>query len=72
MSQLDNSPTTNPNDNYNIFHNIIETRANKHLPSKIVKYNKYKHQKNGLIKLKRKIFLDTFFDGEDQITDKFK
>ncbi len=45
MSQLDSSPTANPNDNYKILHNIIETAKNKHLPSKTVKYNKYKHKK---------------------------
>ncbi len=50
MSQLDNSLTANPNDNYNILHNIMETAKNKHLPSKTVKYNKYKHKKlNGLL-----------------------
>ncbi len=45
MSQLDNSPTENPNDNYNILHNIIETAANQPIPSKTVKYNKYKKKK---------------------------
>ncbi len=45
MSQLDNSPTANLNDNYKILHNIIETAPNKHLPSKTVKYNKHKHKK---------------------------
>ncbi len=42
MRKLDNSPTGNPNDNCNILHNVIETAANKHLPSKTLKYNKYK------------------------------
>ncbi len=46
MRQLDNSPTANPSDNYNILHNIIENAVNKHLPSKTVKYNKHKHRKN--------------------------
>ncbi len=55
MSQLDSSPTANPNDNYKILHNIIETAKNKRLPLKTVKYNKYKHKKtkwitNGLLK----------------------
>ncbi len=46
MSQFANNPTANPNYNYNILHNVIETAANKHLPLKTVKYNKYKHKKN--------------------------
>ncbi len=49
MSQLDNSLTANPNDNYKILHNIIETAANKHLPSKTVKHNKYKHKKTNAL-----------------------
>ncbi len=51
LNQLDSSPTANPNDNYNILHNIIETANNKHLPSKTVKYNKYKHKKTWAITL---------------------
>ncbi len=56
MSHLDSSPTTNPNDNYNILHNVpvIETAKNKLLPSKTVRYNKYKHKKlNGLLMIYR-------------------
>ncbi len=45
MNQLDSSLTANPNDNYKILHNIIETAKNKHLPAKTVKHNKYKQKK---------------------------
>ncbi len=45
MSQLNKRPTANPNGNYNILHNIIETAANRQLPSKKLKFNKYKDKK---------------------------
>ncbi len=32
----------NPNNTYNILHNVIQDANNNHMPSKLVKYNKYK------------------------------
>ncbi len=34
-----------PNNTYNVLHNVIQDAKNKHMPSKFVKYNKYKHKK---------------------------
>jgi len=35
----------NPNDNYEILDNALRSAINKHLPSKLVKYNKHRHKK---------------------------
>ena len=35
-----------PNKNYDKLNNIITTAINTHLPTKVVKFNKYKHKKN--------------------------
>ncbi len=35
----------NPNNTYNILHTVIQDAKNKYMPSKLVKYNKYKHKK---------------------------
>ncbi len=51
MNQLDRSPTANPNDNYNILHNIIET---------FLKYNKYKHKKT-LMEIKSIYYRDDLY-----------
>ena len=41
---LDNNLIADPNENYNIIENIIIDSKNKHLPSKLVRFNKYKHK----------------------------
>ncbi len=37
-------PMTDPNTNHKIIHEAIENTRNKHIPSKKVKLNKYKHK----------------------------
>ena len=37
---------TDPNVNYNLLNDIIQNALNKHLPVKLVRYNKYKHKKS--------------------------
>ncbi len=44
-NKIDNSPTADPNSNYSIIHKIIENAKNKHISSKIVKFNKRKRKK---------------------------
>ena len=44
--QINNDINANPTDNYKIFLAIIQEVKNKHLPTKKVKFNKYKHKKN--------------------------
>ena len=44
--QINNDINANPTDNYKIFLAIIQEAKNKHLPTKKVKFNKYKHKKN--------------------------
>ena len=44
--QINNDINANPTDNYKIFLAIIQGAKNKHLPTKKVKFNKYKHKKN--------------------------
>ena len=39
-------PTADPNSNYNTLSNDILRSKNKHMPSKWVKFNKYKHKKS--------------------------
>ena len=41
---LDNNLIADPNENYTIIENIIKDSKNKHLPSKLVRFNKYKHK----------------------------
>lgn len=36
----------NPHDNYDKLHQIITSAINKHLPTRIVRHNKYKHRKS--------------------------
>ena len=42
--QINNDINLNPTDNYKIFLAIIRGAKNKHLPTKKVKFNKYKHK----------------------------
>ena len=63
--QINNDINANPTDNYKIFLAIIQEAKNKHLPTKKVKFNKYKHKKNkwitrGILKSKRAYYLTTF------------
>ncbi len=46
ISKIDKSPTVNPNVNYNKVHDLIDNAKNKHLPFKMVTFNKYKHKKS--------------------------
>ena len=41
-----NHSATDPNDNYNTLSHIFTTVKNKHIPIKLVKFNKYKHKKS--------------------------
>jgi hypothetical protein len=43
-NHLDNSEYANPNDNYEIFENLINKAKNEHLPYKKVKLRKHKHK----------------------------
>ncbi len=36
----------NPNTTYQVLHNVIQVAKNKHMPCKLVKFDKYKHKKN--------------------------
>ena len=47
LDKLDLSIDANPNLNYNILEHTIVNALKKHLPTKTVKYNKYKHKKSG-------------------------
>ncbi len=35
-----------PNNTYNILHSVIQDAKDKHIPTKLIKYNKYKHKKS--------------------------
>ena len=48
-AMCDNDLSCDPNINYEIIHNTIHDRIDKHMPIKIEKYNKYKHKKSGWI-----------------------
>ena len=41
-----NHSATDPNDNFNTLSHIFTTVKNKHIPIKLVKFNKYKHKKS--------------------------
>ncbi len=49
INKLDTSPIADPNTNYYILNTIIITATNKHIPEKIVKFNKHKHKKSNWI-----------------------
>ncbi len=44
LTNLNSSLNENPNAAYNILHKVIQEAKNRHMPSKFVKYNKYKHK----------------------------
>ena len=45
IQNLEVNPNLDPNINYNILHNLIQAAKDKHMPSREVKFNKYKHKK---------------------------
>jgi hypothetical protein len=45
IKNLDINPNLDPNINYNILHNLIQAAKELHMPSKKVKFKKYKHKK---------------------------
>jgi hypothetical protein len=45
MSKLDVRNEADPNRNYEIFNNILTLSKNKHLPIKVLKFQKHKHKK---------------------------
>ena len=44
--KLDTCISAHINANYDIFHNAIKQAKNKHMPCKLIKFNKYKHKKS--------------------------
>ena len=50
-NKLNQSPTADPNVNYNMLHDVIKLAKDKHMPYKTVKFNKYKHKKSTWITL---------------------
>ena len=49
FSKLDRNMFLDPNNNLNILEKTIEECKNKHLPTRTVKFNKYKHKKSDWI-----------------------
>ena len=49
ISQLNQDPYCDPNINYDILHKHIPDLKDKHLPFRVVKFNKYKHKGNKCI-----------------------
>ena len=45
LERLNKTSNADPNTNYNILHDCIESAKNAHLPDKIVKFKKHKHKK---------------------------
>ena len=43
--QLETPLNTNPQENYATFLNMVNIAKNKHLPTKVVRFNKKKHKK---------------------------
>ena len=41
---LNQDPYADPNENYELLHNHVTTLKNKHIPTKYVKFNKYRHK----------------------------
>ena len=80
----DNDLSCDPNINYDIIHNTIHDRIEKHMPLKTVKYNKYKHKKSGWItegilisikyrdKLYRKVKSSSSSPQHDQLSQNLK
>ena len=48
-NMMDNDPYCDPNYNYDILHNHLIKLKNKHLPYRMVKFDKYKHKGNKCI-----------------------
>ena len=46
LDKIDRDPLSNPDTNYNVIEQIIDTARNKHLPVRTIRFNKYKHKKN--------------------------
>ena len=44
ISQLDRNPYCDPNANYNVLHNHLVKLKDKHMPFKLVKFNKHRHK----------------------------
>ena len=44
LNKLNHSPNADPNDNYNILCDTIQTLKDKYLPTKTVKFHKHKHK----------------------------
>ena len=64
ISQLNQDPYCDPNVNYDILHKHITDLKDKHLPFKLVKFNKYKHKGNKWITngvLKSLIYKDRLY-----------
>ena len=45
-TKLDSNPSADPNANYNLLNNTLINAKKKHLPLKLVKFNKHKHKKS--------------------------
>ena len=46
LHNLNNDLLVDPNETYDLIEKVILDAKNKHLPSKVVRFNKYKHKKN--------------------------
>ena len=44
MELLDVNLESNPNNNYDVLHDLICALKQKHFPNKTIKFNKYKHK----------------------------
>ena len=49
VSKLDMNENADPNNNYNVLENVIQSAKCKHMPRKQVKFNKHRHKKSGWI-----------------------
>jgi hypothetical protein len=49
MSLFKTGSHDDPNNNYNILNNVIQTALDKHMPTKYMKYKKHKHKKSDWI-----------------------
>ena len=47
--KLNNNPNADPNDNYDIIYEEITYAKTKHMPNKLVTFNRYKHKKSAWI-----------------------
>ncbi len=46
LQELNNNLLEDPNNTYNILHDAIQNAKENHIPSKVIKFNKYKHKKS--------------------------